>query len=97
MCMHCLEEGDWSDEDKCPRCEAKGHVSPWEVSKCPACNKEFFIKMAELKDRIDMRKNYNAVIANLQSRVKHLEESNANLSERLTSTGMERIGGCLSG
>lgn len=20
MCMHCLEEGYWEDEDKCPKC-----------------------------------------------------------------------------
>lgn len=48
LCAHCLESGDWEDEDKCPKCEASGHVSPWRVSACPACNKEFFDKMKEI-------------------------------------------------
>lgn len=55
MCMHCLEEGDWPDEDKCPKCEAAGHTSPWSVSGCAACNKEFFDKMAELKAKVGIR------------------------------------------
>ena len=74
MCMHCLEEGDWADEDKCPKCAATGHTSPWEVSKCPACNDEFFATMAEITGRIEKRKNFNAAIADLQSRVAKLEE-----------------------
>lgn len=52
MCLHCLEEGYWIDEDKCPNCATKGHVSPWEVSQCPACNKEYRDKMDSLLDRI---------------------------------------------
>jgi hypothetical protein len=55
-CMHCLEEGDWADEDACPSCRAKGHVSPWAVSQCPACNKEYFDKMADLLERCNIRK-----------------------------------------
>ncbi len=55
MCMHCLDEGDWEDEDACPKCRLEGHVSPWQVSQCPACNKQFFDSMKELKDRINKR------------------------------------------
>lgn len=92
LCMHCLEEGNWTDEDKCPRCARKGHVSPWEVSKCPACNQEFTDSMKELQDRVTQRKNFNAVIASLQYRVAQLEKTVQSLSERLTDAGVDRIG-----
>ena len=52
ICFHCLEEGEWEDEDKCPSCATVGHVSPWEVSKCPVCNAEYYAKMEELKKRM---------------------------------------------
>lgn len=55
MCMHCLEEGEWADEDKCPKCAADGHASPWRVGACPACNKSFFDKMDELNSTIRKR------------------------------------------
>lgn len=97
--MHCLEEGDWTDEDKCPSCEAKGHVSPWAVSQCPACNAEYFAKVNKQIDDLGIRSNTNNAIADLQSRVRKLEEEHrrlqdaiANVSERLISTGTERIG-----
>lgn len=48
LCMHCLEEGDWSDEDKCPQCERVGHESPWGVNKCGACKQEYDKKMCQL-------------------------------------------------
>lgn len=53
--MHCLREGDWGDEDKCPSCADLGHTSPWRVSACPACNKEFFDAIARIKQKIDDR------------------------------------------
>ncbi len=55
LCLHCLEEGDWYDDDCCPTCRVGGHESPWRVSSCRACNSQFFAKMAELSDRIDAR------------------------------------------
>ena len=55
MCMHCLEEGDWTDEDVCPTCKEKGHESPWAVSKCSACNKEYYDHMDKLMERIGMQ------------------------------------------
>lgn len=56
MCMHCLKEGNWENEDICPKCEAAGgHVSPWQVSQCEACNQKFFDKMAELNAGIAAR------------------------------------------
>lgn len=58
MCMHCLEEGDWEDEDKCPACESTGHISPWQVSKCPACNKEYFDKMDKLVKKVTGKSNH---------------------------------------
>lgn len=103
LCMHCLEEGDWTDEDKCPRCAQRGHTSPWEVGSCPACNQEYLDKMAEIAGRVQLRQRYNAVIAQLQARVTKLEETVtrlqgtvATLDSRLRATGSERIGGCLS-
>lgn len=93
LCMHCLKEGDWTDEDKCPRCERKGHVSPWAVSKCPACNEEFSKSMAELVGRAEIRQRINAVIANLQARMAKVEKAVSQLDSRLTDTGTERIGG----
>jgi hypothetical protein len=59
ICMHCLQEGDWEDWDKCPDCAAKGHISPWQVSSCPACNANYFREMAELKARIEKRVREN--------------------------------------
>ena len=85
ICMHCLREGDWVDEDKCPRCSDKGHTSPWEVGKCPVCNQEFIDSMAEISGRIKMRSNFNAVISNLQSRVRYLEEQMKEAKEILES------------
>lgn len=55
MCLHCLDEGNWTDEDKCLTCEAKGHVSPWGVSKCPQCNKDYFTKMGEIREKMYLR------------------------------------------
>ena len=58
MCMHCLEEyklEELLDQDRCSKCDKKGCVSPWQVSKCPGCNKEYFNKMDELKMQIDNR------------------------------------------
>lgn len=74
LCMHCLEEGDWIDEDKCPACEKSGHSSPWKVGKCPACNEEFFAKLRELQERIDLRSNFNTCLAELQAQVAQLKE-----------------------
>ena len=51
MCLHCLEEGDWTNEDVCPKCQSEGHKSPWEVSRCPACNKIYQEKMDKLCGR----------------------------------------------
>ncbi len=74
MCLHCLEEGDWDDEDKCPKCAAAGHTSPWTVSGCEACNRNYFAKMDLLKRDIGIReKGTNEAIADLQSRVRKLE------------------------
>ena len=55
LCLHCLEEGDWADGDKCPSCAAKGHTSPWRVGSCEACNREFFAAIAEIQAKIDAR------------------------------------------
>lgn len=52
LCMHCLEDGEWEDEDKCPNCAEDGHESPWVVSKCGACNAEYYKKMDELCKKI---------------------------------------------
>jgi len=54
--MHCLEEGEWTDDDVCPPCKAKGHVSPWRVSQCPVCNQEFFDAINSIKAKIEARK-----------------------------------------
>lgn len=42
LCLHCLENGYWKDEDKCPACAKKGHTSPWQVSECEQCQEDFF-------------------------------------------------------
>lgn len=55
MCLHCLEEGDWTDEDKCPDCASKGHTSPWRAGSCAACNKDFYDKMDMLLQRVGGR------------------------------------------
>lgn len=55
MCLHCFDEGDWPDDDKCPACAAAGHTSPWAVGTCPACNREYFAAIAKIKQRIDDR------------------------------------------
>lgn len=106
MCMHCLEEGKWTDEDKCPKCAQEGHISPWQVSKCPACNKEYNDKMHKLIEDIGIRSKDIPSIPTLEARIKELEASDQELRQqikklrkdlqdldtRLTSTGMERIG-----
>ncbi len=83
LCMHCLEEGTWTDEDCCPKCREKGHVSPWSVSKCPACNQEFFDKIKEIKDRIDRRSNFNHCLAQLQQELHDMRQEIAKLKEQL--------------
>ena len=95
LCLHCLEEGDWTDEDKCPSCESKGHTSPWGVGLCKVCNEEFTTKMNDLSVRagIVSKPDQSAAIADLQSRVLKLERAVENLSRRLADTGTERIGG----
>lgn len=55
LCLHCLKEGDWTDEDKCPKCEQSGHVSPWAVSACPACNQIYNDNIEAIKKQIDDR------------------------------------------
>lgn len=55
MCAHCLETGDWEDEDKCPSCEATGHTSPWRPSRCEACNKIYFDGMKQLIAQVHAR------------------------------------------
>lgn len=55
QCYHCLEEGDWTDEDKCPKCESEGHTSPWRVSACPACNKSYYDGIAAIMAKINER------------------------------------------
>jgi RecJ-like exonuclease len=53
MCMHCLEEGTWEDEDKCPICDEKGHVSPWQ--NCEVCDKIYFDNINKILDQIKAR------------------------------------------
>ena len=80
MCFHCLEEGEWEDDDKCPSCATAGHVSPWEVSKCPVCNAEYYAKMEDLEKRIGMRpvcrqcKEKDELIKNLERVCCQVEE-----------------------
>ncbi len=69
QCMHCLQEGNWTDEDKCPQCASTGHTSPWEVSSCPACNKQFFDKMDEIMGRC----NIHSTISETNDYVEALE------------------------
>lgn len=96
MCLHCLEEGNWTDEDKCPSCASKGHVSPWSVGSCQACYFEYKEKLKRLSFDIHSRQNLEAVICGMQERIRKLEETVAQLDRRLINTGTERIGGILS-
>lgn len=52
MCMHCLEEGNWEDEDKCPKCKEAGHTSPWGVNQCLECNRQYERTIEKLKAKV---------------------------------------------
>lgn len=65
ICMHCLNSGNWIDEDKCPDCDAKGHISPWIVSGCPACNQEFTDAMRAINIKIKNRVRINKLLIDL--------------------------------
>lgn len=67
ICMHCVEEGDWTDEDKCPKCASEGHISPWRVSQCPACNEEFHKKIDKIIDGSNIRASINNIWAELKA------------------------------
>lgn len=71
--MHCLEDGDWEDEDCCPKCKIEGCISPWQVSKCPNCNRKYYEKMDELMKRIGMR-NTDKEIRELKSLLREIQE-----------------------
>ncbi len=83
LCMHCLKEGSWEDEDCCPKCREKGHVSPWQVSQCPACNKDFFDKIDEIKQQIDRRKNFNSCLAHLQTELREQKKEIEGMKKQL--------------
>ncbi len=96
LCMHCLEEGRWEDEDCCPKCREKGHVSPWRVSQCPGCNAEFHEKMGELRGRLGIPVDYDSrsEIARLKAKVARLEQQIANQQkaiEHLSSLAIHQI------
>lgn len=55
LCLHCLNEGEWEDDDKCPTCAAAGHTSPWRVGSCEECSRQFFAKMAAISERVERR------------------------------------------
>ncbi len=55
MCSHCLDEGYWSDEDKCPKCTKDGHMSPWGVNSCKQCDKECLWKLDQIGKNLGIK------------------------------------------
>lgn len=50
VCLHCLESGNWPNEDVCPKCEQEGHTFPWGVNQCDQCDENYYDSINKIRN-----------------------------------------------